>query len=43
MAILIYNWVSKLGCLEDIKYEFDGLRSDRYGVVGQILKRAIDF
>ena len=37
------KWVSKLGWLEDIKHELDGLRGDRYGVVGQILKRAIDF
>jgi hypothetical protein len=34
------KWTSKLGWLEDIEHELDGLVGDRYGVVGQILKRA---
>ena len=33
------KWTSKLGWLEDIEHELDALRGDRYGVVGQILKR----
>ena len=37
------KWVSKPEWLEENEYELDGLRGDRYGVVGQILKRAIDF
>ncbi len=36
------KWTSKLGWLEDIEHELDGLVGDRYGVVGQILKRAIN-
>lgn len=35
------KWTSKLGWLEDVEHELDGLTGDRYGVVGQILKRAI--
>jgi hypothetical protein len=35
-----YKWTSKLGWLEDIEHELDGLIGDRYGVVGQILKRS---
>jgi hypothetical protein len=34
------KWTSKLGWLEDIEHELDGLIGDRYGVVGQILKRS---
>jgi len=37
------KWTSKLGWLEDIEHELDGLTGDRYGVVGQILKRPIEF
>ncbi|NET26084.1 hypothetical protein [Okeania sp. SIO1I7] len=37
------KWASKLGWLEDIEHELDALNGDRYGVVGQILKRSIDF
>ena len=36
------KWTSKLGWLEDIEHELDGLVGDRYGVVGQILKCAVD-
>ncbi|CAC5345529.1 conserved hypothetical protein [Planktothrix rubescens CCAP 1459/22] len=36
------KWTSKLGWLEDIEHELDGLTGDRYGVVAQILKRAIN-
>jgi len=36
------KWTSKLGWLEDIEHELDGLVGDRYGVVGQILKRAVN-
>ncbi|TAF36353.1 MAG: hypothetical protein EAZ69_10585 [Oscillatoriales cyanobacterium] len=36
------KWTSKLGWLEDIEHELDGLTGDRYGVVGQILKRAVN-
>jgi hypothetical protein len=35
------QWTSKLGWLEDIEHELDGLEGDRYGVVSQILKRSI--
>lgn len=37
------KWTSKLGWLEDIEHELDGLTGDQYGVVGQILKRPIEF
>lgn len=37
------KWTSKLGWLEDIEHELDGLTGNRYGVVGQILKRPTDF
>lgn len=33
------KWTSKLGWLEDIEHELDGLIGSRYGVVGKILKR----
>ncbi|MCC3531373.1 MAG: hypothetical protein JGK21_25680 [Microcoleus sp. PH2017_22_RUC_O_B] len=36
------KWTSKLGWLEDIEHELDGLTGDRYGVVSQILKRAVN-
>jgi hypothetical protein len=36
------KWTSKLGWLEDIEHELDGLTGDRYGCVAQILKRPID-
>ncbi|NJL66080.1 MAG: hypothetical protein HC849_06250 [Oscillatoriales cyanobacterium RU_3_3] len=37
-----FKWTSKLGWLEDIEHELDGFVGDRYGVVGQILKRAVN-
>lgn len=33
------KWSSKLGWLEDIEHELEGLIGDRYGKVGQVLKR----
>lgn len=36
------KWTSKLGWLEDIEHELHALMGDRYGIVGQILKRPID-
>ncbi len=33
------KWSSKLGWLEDIEHELEGLIGERYGKVGQILKR----
>ncbi|WP_293090687.1 hypothetical protein [Moorena sp. SIOASIH] len=33
------KWSSKLGWLEDIEHELEGLVSDRYGKVGQIGQR----
>lgn len=35
------RWTSKLGNLEDIEHELDGLRGFYYGAVAQILKRPI--
>ena len=35
------RWTSKLGNLEDIEHELDGLRGFYYGAVAQILKRSI--
>jgi hypothetical protein len=35
------RWTSKLGSLEDIEHELDGLRGFYYGAVAQILKRPI--
>jgi len=35
------KWTSKLGALEDIEHELDGLMGERYGKVGKILKRLI--
>lgn len=37
------KWTSKFGWLEDIEYELDGLTGDRYGVVSQIIKRAVNY
>ncbi len=34
-------WTSKIGALEDIEHELDGLAGERYGKIGQILKRAV--
>jgi hypothetical protein len=34
-------WTSKLGALEDIEHQLEGLTGDRYGKVGQILKRTL--
>jgi cobalamin synthase len=33
-------WTSKLGALEDIEHQLGGLTGDRYGKIGQILKRS---
>jgi hypothetical protein len=33
------QWTSKLGALEDIEHELQGLTGERYGNVGQILRR----
>lgn len=35
------KWTSKLGRWEDIEHELDGLTSEMYGSVKQILKRSI--
>jgi len=35
------KWTSKLGALEDIEHELDGLMGERYGKVGKVLKRLI--
>lgn len=32
-------WTSKLGALEDIEHELEGLTGERYGNVGQVLRR----
>jgi len=32
-------WTSKLGALEDIEHELKGLTGERYGKVGQVLRR----
>ena len=34
------KWSSKLGSLEDIEHELEGLTGERYGNVGQILRRS---
>ncbi len=31
-------WTSKIGALEDIQHELDGLTGEKYGKVGQVLK-----
>lgn len=36
------RWTSKLGKVEDIEHELDGLTGAVYGVVAQVLKRPID-
>ena len=33
------QWASKIGALEDIEHELEGLTGERYGKVEQILKR----
>lgn len=33
------KWTSKLGQLEDIEHELDGLVGDKYGIVVTILRR----
>jgi len=33
-------WTSKLGALEDIEHELEGLTGERYGNVGQVLRRS---
>ncbi len=35
------KWTSKLGALEDIEHELEGLIGDRYGKIGQILKKLL--
>ena len=35
------KWTSKLGALEDIEHELEGLTGDRYGKIGQVLKKQI--
>lgn len=35
------KWASKIGALEDIEHELEGLTGERYGKVEQILKRII--
>lgn len=37
------KWTSKLGWLEDIEHELDGLAGEMYGTVAQILKCPIQF
>lgn len=32
-------WTSKIGALEDIQHKLEGLTGERYGKVGQVLKR----
>jgi hypothetical protein len=36
------RWTSKLGKIQDIEHELDGLTGEVYGVVAQVLKRPID-
>ena len=36
------RWTSKLGKIQDIEHELDGLTGAVYGVVAQVLKRPID-
>jgi hypothetical protein len=35
------QWASKIGALEDIEHELEGLIGERYGKVEQVLKRII--
>jgi hypothetical protein len=35
------KWSSKLGWLEDIEHELEGLTGERYGQVGQVLKKLV--
>ena len=35
------KWTSKLGALEDIEHELEGSTGDRYGKIGQILKKLL--
>jgi hypothetical protein len=37
--LLTGKWSSKLGWLEDIEHELEGLTGEKYGKIGQILKR----
>ena len=39
--LLTGKWTSKLGSLEDIEHELEGLIGESYGTVGQVLKRPI--
>ena len=38
--LLTGKWSSKLGWLEDIEHELEGLTGEKYGKVGQVLKRS---
>ena len=38
--LLTGKWSSKLGWLEDIEHELEGLTGEQYGKVGQVLKRS---
>jgi hypothetical protein len=35
------KWSSKLGWLEDIEHELEGLTGEKYGRIGQVLRRVI--
>ena len=37
--LLTGKWSSKLGSLEDIEHELEGLTGEQYGKVGQVLRR----
>jgi hypothetical protein len=39
--LLTGKWTSKLGSLEDIEHELEGLTGKSYGTVGKVLKRPI--
>jgi hypothetical protein len=41
--LLTGKWSSKLGWLEDIEHELEGLTGEQYGKVGQVLKRSSSF
>ena len=38
--LLTGKWSSKLGWLEDIEHELEGLVGEKYGKIGQVLKRS---
>lgn len=39
--LLTGKWSSKLGWLEDIEHELEGLTGEKYGKVGQVLRRVL--